>query len=84
MEIEAVTTLLNKLDASSLILVLFAYGVYKLGNKMIDTFSVHGEKLNTHVDSIRGDIHELKNSMGTIASQVSTHEYRITNLEKKD
>jgi hypothetical protein len=83
MEVEVISGLLAKLDASSLLLVLFSYGVYKLGNRMIDTFTSHGEKLISNVELIRNDIHDLKSSMNTIASQVTVHEQRITSLEKQ-
>ena len=78
-----ILAIVNKLDPSSLILLLSLLGGWKLLNKAMDKFVEHGGKVTESLSSIATDTSALRVDMSTIASRVDGHERRINNLEIK-
>ena len=78
-----ILAIVNKLDPSSLILLLSLFGGWKLVNKSMDKFVEHGDKVTESLGSIATDTSALRVDMATIASRVDGHERRINNLEIK-
>jgi len=76
-----ILAIVNKLDPSSLILLLSLLGGWKLINKSMDKFAAHGDKVTESLSSIAHDTSALRVDMATIASRVDGHERRINKLE---
>jgi len=76
-----ILAIVNKLDPSSLILILALYGGWRIITKAMDKFVEHGGKVTESLSSIANDTSALRVDMATIASRVDGHERRINKLE---
>ncbi len=76
--------LIEKLDPSSLILVLFGIGVWKLATMAMGKFSDHAIKMTDSLESIAKDTTQLRVDMTRIAERVDGHETRLDRLESKE
>jgi len=81
---QTIMALIEKLDPSSLILVLFGIGVWKLATMAMGKFSDHAIKMTDSLESIAKDTTELKVDMAAIAHEVRSHDARIGKLESKE
>jgi cobalamin biosynthesis protein CbiD len=76
--------LIEKLDPSSLILVLFGFGAWKLANVAMGKFSEQSEKMTESLESIAKDTTMLRVDMAVIANRVNSHETRLDRLETRE
>jgi len=81
---QTIMALIEKLDPSSLILVLFGIGVWKLATMAMGKFSDHAIKMTDSLESIAKDTTELRVDMVAIAHEVRSHDARIGKLESKE
>lgn len=79
-----IMALIEKLDPSSLILVLFGFGAWKLANVAMVKFSEQSEKMTESLESIAKDTTVLRVDMARIAARVDGHETRLDRLENKE
>jgi hypothetical protein len=75
--------IVQKLDPSSLMLVVVLLGVWKLIRDAMVSFKGHIDSVGTSLERMADDCHELRKDMSAIAKQVAVHEVRIDMLEKE-
>ena len=78
-----IMAIVNKLDPSSLILMLSLFGGWKLATVAMDKFSDHADKMADSLESIAKDTTMLRVDMAVIANRVNSHETRLDTLENK-
>lgn len=73
----------EKLDPSSLLLILVLYGVWRIAERAMDKFSAHADKVSQSLEEIAADCHELRKDISVIVARVDSHESRIERLEER-
>lgn len=78
---QTIMAIVNKLDPSSLILVLFGIGVWKLATMAMSKFGEHADKMAESLESIAEDTSTLRVDIAKIVGRIDGHEHRINKLE---
>jgi Na+-transporting methylmalonyl-CoA/oxaloacetate decarboxylase gamma subunit len=80
---EYLKLLVEKLDPSSILLILVLYGVWRIAERAMDKFSQHADKVSESLGQIAEDCHELRKDIAVVVARVDSHESRIEKLEDK-